>query len=59
MIYTYYTNESGICVKGKTFETMKAFKEYAVKHPQCGLSASTVEPDLLGRAYSRHPEYNR
>ena len=57
MIYSYFTNDSGIRVKGKTFESMKAFINYAVKHPEMNMSASTVEVDLKDRAYSASPYF--
>ena len=59
MIYSYFTNDAGIRVKGKTFESMADFYNYAAKNPKLQLSASTTEIDLLGRAYSGNPDFSR
>ena len=59
MIYSYRTDSNGLCVKGKTYESIKDFKAFAVRHPKENWCASTTEPDLLGRAYSANPNYNR
>lgn len=55
MVYSYYVSTSGEWVKSKTFDSIKEFKEYAVKHPRECYACSTTEPDLLGKAYSEHP----
>lgn len=58
MVYSYYMSDSGEWVKSKNFESVKEFKEYAVKHPRQTYVCSTSEPDLKGRSYSEHPKFN-
>jgi hypothetical protein len=59
MWYSYYVNNAGVAVKGKTFDTMKDFIKYASKRPKMGLMVSNTEPNLLGRAYSADPQFQR
>ena len=54
MVYSYYMNDAGEWTKGKTFETWKEFKEYAVKHPKPCYVGSNTKPDLKGPVYDEY-----
>ena len=59
MWYSYYVNDAGVAVKGKEFKKLSDFINYASKRPKMGLMVSNTEPNLLGRAYSADPKFQR
>ena len=59
MWYTSYTNDSGVIVNGKSFETLEKAKAWACKNPKVITHISNKEPDLLGRAFSANRAFNQ
>ena len=59
MWYAYKTNSNGIAILSKAFEYKADCIKYALRTPKEPMYISNREPDLLGRAYSGDPAFNK